>query len=76
MLLTLLNQQQPHCSYPVSYTHLEYKRLAALTEGSDEYNAEVESMYTKITAEDTAKSYADKYNTCLLYTSSNYTDPV
>ena len=37
--------------------------FAALTEGSDEYNAEVESMYTKITAEDTAKSYADKYNT-------------
>ena len=40
----------------------EYKRLAALTEGSSEYNAEVESMYTKITAKDTAKSYADKYN--------------
>lgn len=40
----------------------EYKRLAALTEGSSEYNAEVESMYTKINAEDTAKNYADKYN--------------
>ena len=40
----------------------EYKRLAGLTEGSDAYNAEVESMYTKITAKDTAKSYADKYN--------------
>ncbi len=40
----------------------EYKRLAALTEGSDAYNAEVESMYTKITVKDTAKSYADKYN--------------
>lgn len=40
----------------------EYKRLAGLTEGSDAYNAEVESMYTKITAKDTAKSYADRYN--------------
>lgn len=40
----------------------EYKRLAALTAGSDAYNSEVESMYTKITAKDTAKSYADKYN--------------
>lgn len=40
----------------------EYKRLAALTKGSDEYNAEVESMYTKITAKDTAKNYADRYN--------------
>lgn len=40
----------------------EYKRLAALTVGSDAYNSEVESMYTKITAKDTAKSYADKYN--------------
>lgn len=40
----------------------EYKRLAALTAGSDAYNSEVESMYTKITAKDIAKSYADKYN--------------
>lgn len=40
----------------------EYNRLAGLTEGSDAYNAEVESMYTKITAKDTAKSYADRYN--------------
>lgn len=42
--------------------YAEYKRLAALTEGSEEYNAEIESMYTKINAKDTAKSYADKYN--------------
>lgn len=40
----------------------EYTRLAALVEGSDEYNAELESMYTKVTAKDVAKSYADKYN--------------
>lgn len=40
----------------------EYERLALLTEGSDAYNAELESMYTKVTAKDTAKSYADKYN--------------
>lgn len=40
----------------------EYTRLAALTEGSDAYNTELEGMYTKITAKDTAKSYADKYN--------------
>lgn len=40
----------------------EYERLASLTEGSDEYNAELESMYTKVTAKDVAKSYADKYN--------------
>lgn len=42
--------------------YAEYKRLAALTEGSEKYNAEIESMYTKINAKDTAKSYADKYN--------------
>lgn len=42
--------------------YAEYKRLAALTEGSDAYNTELEGMYTKITAKDTAKSYADKYN--------------
>lgn len=40
----------------------EYTRLAALTEGTDAYNTELEGMYTKITAKDTAKSYADKYN--------------
>ena len=40
----------------------EYIRLAALTEGTDAYNTELESMYTKATAKDTAKSYADKYN--------------
>ena len=49
--------------YTVNDTDIaEYKRLAALTEGSDAYNAEVESMYTKITAKDTAESYADRYN--------------
>lgn len=59
-----LNALQKLGIYTVNDTDsAEYKRLAALTEGSDEYNAEVESMYTKITAEDTAKSYADKYNT-------------
>lgn len=40
----------------------EYTRLAGLTEGTDDYNNEVESMYTKVTAENVAKSYADKYN--------------
>lgn len=40
----------------------EYTRLAKLTEGTDAYNTELESMYTKATAKDTAKSYADKYN--------------
>lgn len=40
----------------------EYIRLAALTEGTDAYNTELESMYTKVTAKDTAKNYADKYN--------------
>lgn len=40
----------------------EYIRLAALTEGTDAYNTELESMYTKATAKDTAKNYADKYN--------------
>lgn len=40
----------------------EYIRLAALKEGTDAYNTELESMYTKATAKDTAKSYADKYN--------------
>ena len=40
----------------------EYIRLAKLTEGTDAYNTELESMYTKATAKDTAKSYADKYN--------------
>lgn len=41
----------------------EYTRLASLVEGSGEYNAELESMYTSINAKDTAKTYADKYNT-------------
>lgn len=40
----------------------EYQRLASLTEGSDEYNAELEGMYTKVKAKDVAKSYASKYN--------------
>lgn len=40
----------------------EYERLAALQEGSADYNAELESMYTKVTADEVAKSYADKYN--------------
>lgn len=40
----------------------EYTRLAALKEGTDAYNTELESMYTKATAKDTAKNYADKYN--------------
>lgn len=40
----------------------EYTRLAKLTEGTDAYNTELESMYTKATAKDTAKNYADKYN--------------
>lgn len=58
-----LNALQKLGIYTVNDTDsAEYKRLAALTEGSDKYNAEVESMYTKITADDTAKSYADKYN--------------
>lgn len=49
--------------YTVNITDsAEYSRLAALTEGSDEYNAELESMYTKVTAENVAKGYADKYN--------------
>ena len=48
-----LNALQKLGIYTVNDTDsAEYKRLAALTEGSDEYNAEVESMYTKITAED------------------------
>lgn len=40
----------------------EYTRLAKLTEGTDAYNTELESMYIKATAKDTAKNYADKYN--------------
>lgn len=40
----------------------EYTRLAKLTEGTDAYNTELENMYTKATAKDTAKNYADKYN--------------
>lgn len=40
----------------------EYTRLASLVEGSGEYNAELESMYTSINAKDIAKTYADKYN--------------
>lgn len=49
--------------YAVSVTDkAEYNRLAALVDGSNDYNAELESMYTKDTAKDVAKSYADKYN--------------
>lgn len=49
--------------YAVSVTDkAEYNRLAALVDGNDDYNAELESMYTKDTAKDVAKSYADKYN--------------
>lgn len=49
--------------YAVSVTDkAEYDRLAALADGSDDYNAELESMYTKDTAKDVAKSYADRYN--------------
>lgn len=40
----------------------EYERLAGLQEGNADYNAELESMYTKVTADEVAKSYADKYN--------------
>lgn len=58
-----LNALQKLGIYTVNDTDsAEYKRLAALTEGSDAYNTELEGMYSKITAEDTAKSYADKYN--------------
>lgn len=58
-----LNALQKLGIYTVNDTDsAEYKRLAALTEGSDAYNTELEGMYTKITAKDTAKSYADKYN--------------
>lgn len=58
-----LNALQKLGLYTVNDTDsAEYKRLAALTEGTDAYNTELEGMYTKITAEDTAKSYADKYN--------------
>ena len=54
-----LNALQKLGIYTVNDTDsAEYKRLAALTEG----NTELEGMYTKITAKDTAKSYADKYN--------------
>lgn len=49
--------------YAVSVTDkAEYNRLAALVDGNDDYNAELESMYTKDTVKDVAKSYADKYN--------------
>lgn len=58
-----LNALQKLGIYTVNDTDsAEYKRLAALTEGSDAYNTELEGMYTKITAKDTAKNYADKYN--------------
>lgn len=58
-----LNALQKLGIYTVNDTDsAEYKRLAALTEGTDAYNTELESMYTKVTAKDTAKSYADKYN--------------
>lgn len=43
----------------------EYKecdRLSKLTDGNAEYNSELESMYTKVTADEVAKKYADQYN--------------
>ncbi len=40
----------------------ECDRLSKLTDGSAEYNSELESMYTKVTADEVAKKYADQYN--------------
>ena len=40
----------------------ECYRLSKLTDGSAEYNSELESMYTKVTADEVAKKYADQYN--------------
>lgn len=58
-----LNALQKLGIYAVSVADkAEYTRLASLADGSDDYNAELESMYTKTTAKDVAKSYADKYN--------------
>lgn len=58
-----LNVLQKLGIYAVSVADkAEYTRLASLADGSDDYNAELESMYTKTTAKDVAKSYADKYN--------------
>ena len=40
----------------------ECYRLSQLTDGSTAYNNELESMYTKVTADEVAKKYADQYN--------------
>lgn len=40
----------------------ECDRLSKLTDGSVAYNNELESMYTKVTANEVAKKYADQYN--------------
>mgnify|MGYP001022132240 FL=1 len=40
----------------------ECDRLSKLTDGSAAYNSELESMYTKVTADEVAKKYADQYN--------------
>lgn len=40
----------------------ECDRLSKLTDGSTAYNNELESMYTKVTADEVAKKYADQYN--------------
>ena len=40
----------------------ECDRLSKLTDGSAAYNNELESMYTKVTADEVAKKYADQYN--------------
>ena len=45
-----------------SAENAEYSRLAGLVEGSDEYNAELESMYSKVTAKSVATTYANRYN--------------
>ena len=41
----------------------EYSRLAGLVEGSDEYNAELEKMYSKVTVKSVSSTYANRYNT-------------
>lgn len=40
----------------------ECDRLSKLTDGSAAYNNELESMYTKVTADEVSKKYADQYN--------------
>ena len=40
----------------------ECDRLSKLTDGSTAYSNELESMYTKVTADEVAKKYADQYN--------------